>query len=233
MPREKQGVIMNSSVRIKEGQAKIFIVDDHPIVRKGLIQLINQEKDMIVVGEAEDADDAVDGVKRLSPDVAIVDISLRGASGIELTKTMLTNHPGLSVLIFSMYDESLFVERALRAGAKGYLMKQEAIFHAIIAIRKILSGHIYVSNKWRETLLNKFIHGHSAGAERPDEKLSDRELEVLQIVSQGFLTREIAEKLHVSIKTVESHYANIKLKIGLKNSHELIQYAVQWRLSQN
>lgn len=224
---------MNSITRSKEGQAKIFIVDDHPIVRKGLIQLINQEKDMIVTGEAEDADEALDGIKRLTPDLAIVDISLKGTSGIELTKTILTDQPSLRVLIFSMYDESLFVERALRAGAKGYLMKQEAIFYAVIAIRKILSGHVYVSNKWRESLVHKFIHGNAAGVERHDDKLSDRELEVLQIVSQGLATREIAEKLHVSIKTIESHYANIKMKMGLKNSHELIQYAVQWRLSQN
>lgn len=224
---------MNTIARTKGEPSKIYIVDDHPIVRKGLIQLINQEKDMVVVGEAETSEEAVGGIKRLSPDLAIVDISLKGASGIELTKTMLADHPGLLVLIFSMYDESLFVERALRAGAKGYVMKQEAIFYAIVAVRKILGGEIYVSKKWRDALMHKFIKGDTSTAGSPGQRLSDRELEVLQIVSQGYPTREIAEKLHVSVKTIESHYANIKMKMGLKNSHELIQYAVKWRLAQN
>jgi DNA-binding NarL/FixJ family response regulator len=212
-------------------KTKIFIVDDHPIVRQGLTQLIYLEEDMIVVGEAANVADAVSGIAKVKPDLALVDISLKGASGIELTKNILDKYPQILVLIISMYDESLYVERALKAGAKGYIMKEEATDHVATAIRRVLGGDIYVSEKWRNKLVHKFINGNTPKNATSSEILSNRELEVLQLVGQGYATRRIATELYLSVKTVESHYANIKNKLNLKNSHELIQYAVKWFLA--
>lgn len=211
---------------------KIFLVDDHPIIRAGLGQLINLADDLIVAGEASDATEAMAGIAKAKPDLAVVDISLKGTSGIELTKNILDKYPKMFVLIISMYDESLHLERALRAGAKGYLTKQEATENAVIAIHKVLAGDIYVSDKWRDKLVNKFIGGGTAKPGSSPGMLTDRELEVLQLIGQGYSTQKIAETLHVSVKTVESHYANIKDKLDLKNSHELIQYAVKWSLTE-
>lgn len=228
----KVEVILNPNFKVKNGKTKIFIVDDHPIVRQGLTQLINLEDDMAVVGEAADVAEAVQGIAKLKPDLALVDISLKGTSGLELTKNIMTEHPRMSVLIISMYDESLYVERALKAGAKGYIMKQEATDHVAAAIRKVLGGEVYVSDRWRNKLVHKFIHGNISRDDASPEILSDRELEVLQLIGQGYSTRRIAAELHVSMKTVESHYANIKNKLDLKDSHELIQYAVKWSLTE-
>lgn len=213
-------------------KTKIFIVDDHPIVREGLAQLINQEEDLIVAGEASGATEALQGIAKARPDLAIVDISLEGTSGIELTKTIVAKHPKIFVLIISMYDEALHVERALRAGAKGYLTKQEATDHVVMAIRKVLGGDIYVSDKWKDTLVHMFAGGGRAKPKSSPGMLTDRELEVLQLIGQGYSTQKIADELHVSGKTIESHYANIKDKLDLKNSHELIQYAVKWSLTE-
>lgn len=227
---------MKSSLKDKKDGAdktKIFIVDDHPIVRQGLAQLINQEEDMICVGEAGDAIEALKGIAKIKPDLAIVDISLKGASGIELTKNLVDSHPKTLVLILSMYDESLHVERVLKAGAKGYLMKQEATDHVAAAIRKIISGSIYMSDQMRETLMHQFSGGGKALIGATTGKLSNRELEVLQLIGQGYATSRIAKDLFVSVKTIESHYANIKNKLDLKNSHELIQYSVKWCLSEH
>jgi DNA-binding NarL/FixJ family response regulator len=223
----------NSYSRMKEKKTKIMVVDDHPIVCQGLAQLINQEHDMVFAGEAGDVNEAIQGIEKIKPDLAIVDISLKGTSGIELTKNILTRYPKILVLIISMYDESLYVERALRAGAKGYLMKQEATDHVITAIRKVLEGEIYVSDKMRDRLVHQFINGKTEAAHSSPEILSDREWEVLQLMGQGYTTRQIADELHLSVKTVESHYANIKNKLNLKSAHELIQYAVKWFLSVN
>jgi len=202
-------------------------VDDHPIVRQGFAQLINDTEDLELAGEAGDAAAAMEALKRHRPDFAIVDISLKGGNGLDLTKSMLAERPDLPILVVSMFDEGLYVERVLRAGAKGYLMKQEATEKVIAAIRRILSGELYVSEKMRDVLLQKLVTGQSPDA-TPLEKLSDRELEVMQLLGQGRGTRQIAETLHVSIKTVESHYAKIKEKCHLANVNELIQYAVKW-----
>ncbi|MBF0493111.1 MAG: response regulator transcription factor, partial [Deltaproteobacteria bacterium] len=211
---------------------RIFIVDDHPILRQGIAQLINHEEDMISIGEAGSATEALQGIEKEKPDLMIVDISLEGTSGLELTKTILLKHPEMLILIVSMYDESIYVERVLRAGAKGYLTKREASDHIISAIRKVLSGDIYASDQWKEKLMQKFVGRGTAKNDSEAASLSDRELEVLQLSGQGFSTRQIAEKLFVSVKTIESHYANIKNKLDLKNSHELIQYAVKWCLAE-
>lgn len=207
---------------------KIFIVDDHPIVRKGLAQLINQEPDMVICGEAESAQSALEFLKKIKPDLAIVDISLQGIDGIELIKKIKVRDANLPVLVVSMHDESLFAERALRVGAKGYIMKQEAIEKMMEAIRRVIKGEVYVSERVSATIVKKFIDGKTESARSPVEVLSNRELEVFQLIGQGFGTRQIAQELNVSIKTVESYRANIKEKLNLKNATELLRHAVHW-----
>lgn len=207
---------------------KVLVVDDHPIVRQGLAQVINQESDLSMDCEAGDANEALERFERDKPDVAIIDISLKGTNGLDLTKSILAITPAFPILVMSMHDESLYVERVLRAGARGYLMKHEATEKVVNALRKILNGDIYVSDAMSEVLLQKFVTGKTASKNASVENLSDRELEILQLVGQGRGTRQIAEELHVSVKTVESHYAKIKDKLNLKNANELIQYAVKW-----
>jgi len=207
---------------------KIFIVDDHPIVRKGLSQLINQESDMVVCGEAENAQNALELLKKIRPDLAIVDISLQGIDGIELIKKIRVRDTNLPILVVSMHDESLFAERALRVGAKGYIMKQEAIEKMMEAIRRVIRGELYVSERVSATIVKKFIDGKAENTRSPMEVLSNREFEVFQLIGQGFVTRQIARELNVSIKTVESYRANIKEKLDLKNATELLRHAVHW-----
>jgi DNA-binding NarL/FixJ family response regulator len=213
-------------------KSKIFIVDDHPVFRQGLAQLINHEDDMVSAGEAADAKEALPGIEKAKPDLVIVDISLKEVGGITLTKEILSKHPKMLVLIISMYDESIYVDRVLRAGAKGYIMKQEATDHVITAIRTVLRGELYVSDKWRDTLVSQYAGRGKPADGVPAERLTDREMEVLQLIGKGHSTQKIAEELHVSGKTIDSHYANIKTKLNLKNAHELIQYAVTWCLSE-
>lgn len=218
---------------MKEGEFsgqtyKIFIVDDHPIVRKGLSQLIDQETDLLTCGEASDAESALQILKKLKPDLTIVDISLQGMDGIELTKNIRARYGNLPVLIISMHDESLYAERALRAGARGYIMKQEATEKMMEAIRRVIRGDLYISEKVSAGIVKKFVDGKSKRSSSPEELLSDRELEVFRLVGQGFGTRQIAEELRVSVKTVETYRANIKEKLNLKNARELIKHAVYW-----
>jgi DNA-binding NarL/FixJ family response regulator len=210
------------------GKIRVLVVDDHPIVRQGLAQVINQENDMVLDSEAGGATEALECFKKAKPDIAIIDISLKGTNGLDLTKSLLAIAPEFPILVLSMHDESLYVERVLRAGARGYLMKHEATEKVVNALRKILGGDIYVSENMSEVLLQKFISGKDASKNESVENLSDRELEILQLVGRGRGTRKIAEELHVSIKTIESHYAKIKEKLNLENVNELIQYAVKW-----
>ena len=214
------------------GKTRVFVVDDHPIVRQGLSQLINREPDLMVCGEAEDARTALDAIIPSKPDILIVDVSLEGPDGIDLLKTIRSRDAKLPVLILSMHDESLYAERALRAGANGYIMKQEATDRVLIAIRQILAGEVYVSERMAQKMVHQFI-GRSGVARRSAiEELTDRELEVFRLIGQGHGTRQIAEELHLSVKTVESYYAHIKEKLSLKNARELVQHAVQWVTSQ-
>lgn len=213
-------------------KTKVVIVDDHPVVRRGIALLIGQEEDLLVAGEADDAVSAMVLIGKVKPDLVLVDISLRGISGIELTKNILAKYPKILVLIISMYDEAVYLERSLHAGARGYIMKQEALDHIISAIRKVLKGEVCVSEKMKNTMMNKFIHGKTIVAGSSAGVLSERELEVLQLIGQGYSTRHIATELYVSVKTIESHYANIKDKLDLKNFNELIQYAVKSCLSE-
>jgi DNA-binding NarL/FixJ family response regulator len=214
------------------GKTRVFVVDDHPIVRQGLSQLINREPDMMVCGEAEDARAALDAIAPSKPDILIVDVSLEGPDGMDLLKTIRSRDVKLPVLMLSMHDESLYAERALRAGANGYIMKQEATERVLIAIRQILAGEVYVSDRMAQKMVHQFI-GRSGVAKRSGiEELTDRELEVFRLIGQGHGTRQIAEELHLSVKTVESYYAHIKEKLSLKNSREMVQHAVQWVTSQ-
>ncbi len=217
----------NSSNSIK-GKRKIFIVDDHPIVRKGLAQMINQETDLLVCGEADSAQNALESLKKSLPDLMIVDISLQGIDGIELIKIIKTRYDNLPVLVVSMHDESLFAERALRVGAKGYIMKQEAIEKMMEAIRKVLGGELYISEGVSSNIVKRFIEGKTEPNQSAIDVLSDRELEVFQLIGQGIGTRQIAENLNLSVKTVESYRAKIKEKLKLKNATELIKHAVHW-----
>ena len=211
-----------------KGERKILIVDDHPIVRRGLTELINREKDLVVSGQAEDAYQAMEAIRAQKPDMAIVDISLKETSGMELIKDIKTQYPSLPVLTLSMHDESLYAERALRAGAKGYIMKQQATEELIMAIRKVLGAQIYVSDRVAAKMVGRLVRsGPDVGASAID-RLSDRELEVFRLIGQGHGTRQIAEKLHLSIKTIETYRAHIKEKLNLANAAELLRYAIQW-----
>ena len=211
---------------------KIFIVDDHPIMRQGLGQLINHEPDLEVVGEAEDAATALSGVMETKPDLVIIDISLPGKNGLELIKDIRAVQRQVALLVHSMHDESLYVERVLRAGAQGYIMKHEGGKKVMDAIRKVLSGDIYVSTAMSAKILEIFSNRRPHTTE-PVEALSDRQFEIFQMIGQGKATRSIAEELHVSVKTVDAHRANIKEKLGLRTGNELVRYAVRWVEAQN
>ena len=211
-----------------DGQRRVFIVDDHPIVRQGLALLINREADLAVCGDAEDASSALQRIEELKPDLVVVDISLNGPDGLDLLKNVRVRYPNLPVLILSMLDESLYAERALRDGASGYIMKQEATERVLVAIRRILSGEIYVSDRMASRMLHQFAGGSQAGPRSPVTDLTDRELEVFRLIGEGNGTRQIAEHLHLSVKTVESYQAHIKDKLSLKNGRELVQRAIEW-----
>ena len=206
-----------------------MLVDDHPIVRQGMAELIDAEKDLGVCGTAESMNAALEQTAALKPDLVVVDISLKGSNGIELLKNIKVRYPKMKVLMLSMHDEGLYAIRALRAGASGYIMKQEATEKVIEAARKVLNGEIYLSDKMEKKMMQQLVGGRAMRTGSPLEDLSDRELEVFNLIGQGKGTRQIAEELHLSIKTVESHRAHIKEKLGLKSATELVQHAIQWR----
>lgn len=210
----------------------IFVVDDHPVVRWGYISLINLEPDLEVCGEADTAFEALEKIPEISPDLAIVDISLEGMNGIELTKQLQVLHPDLPVLIVSMHDEILYGDRALRAGARGYIMKREVRTKIVEAIRRLLSGGSYLSDQMSTRLLDQYQSGRF-DERSPIERLSDRELEVFELYGRGYSTREIAEALFISRKTVESHRNRIKDKLGIESTAQILQRAVQWVQNQS
>jgi len=212
---------------------KILIVDDHPMMREGLAQLIAREKDLEVCGEAEDASAALDAVQKLKPDLMLVDITLVGKNGLELIKDVHSLRPETLMLVISMHDESLYAERVLRAGARGYIMKQEGGKRMMHAIRTVLNGQTYVSEKIASKIIDIFSGRRGQVEGSPLERLSDRELEVFQLVGQALGTKDIAARLNISGKTVEVHKANIKDKLMLKSSAELISYAARWSASQS
>ena len=201
---------------------KILIVDDHPLMRKGLAMTLNAEPDLNVCGQVADAEEALGALEEFDPDLAIVDISLPGMSGLELIKHMQALRPSLRTLVVSRHDEALYAERAIRAGARGYVMKLEASDMIVKAVRRVLNGGIYVSEEINERLLLGLAAGRQELAQSPLEVLSDRELEVFELTGRGLGTREIAERLHLSVKTVESYRARIKDKLNLKTAAELM-----------
>jgi len=214
----------------KSGAAKkkILIVDDHPIMRKGLVDLISQEQDLEVCGEAEDRSGALDVMENAKPDAAIVDLSLKESSGLELVKDIQIRCPNLPVLVVSMHEESFYAERVLRNGAMGYVMKAEHPSKVIEGLRQILAGNIYVSERTSARMLSKMVGGKGNSTMSPIERLSDREFEVFQLIGMGIQTKDIAKRLHLSSKTVEAHREHIKKKLNLDGATDLLKYAIQW-----
>ena len=212
----------------EKNKKRILVVDDHPMMRQGLAQLVGAETDLIICGEAENAESALDCLKTLRPDLVLADISLPGKNGLELIKDFQALQPGLPILVISMHDESLYAERVLRAGGRGYVMKQEGGKKLMLAIRQVLGGQIYVSEKMSAQILEIFSGRRGSAEGSPVENLTDREFEVFQLIGEGKGTREIAEKLHLSVKTVDVHRTNIKKKLKLESATELIRFAVRW-----
>jgi len=209
-------------------KTRIFIVDDHPMMRQGLAQLINYEPDLQVSGEAESAEQALSAIDGSKPDLILADVTLTGRSGLELIKDIQALRPDLAVLVISMHDESLYAERVLRAGGRGYVMKQEGGKQIMQAIRQVLSGQIYVSPKMSAKILEALSGRRSDASNSPLERLTDREFEVFQLLGEGKGTRQIAEQLHVSVKTIEVHRLHIKEKLKIDDAPSLVRYAVRW-----
>jgi len=218
------------AARVSE-RYRVFLVDDHPIVRQGLTLLINQEPDLVVCGEAEAAWPVPAALAALNPDVLVLDISLNGPDGLDLLKSIRATDTNLPILVLSMHDESLYAERALRAGANGYIMKQEATERVLVAIRRILRREVYVSDRIANAMLQQLVSKQNHSPQSLVSTLSDRELEVFRLIGDGHGTREIAEQLRLSIKTVESYQAHIKDKLSLPSARALMQRAIEWRLS--
>jgi DNA-binding NarL/FixJ family response regulator len=215
---------------LQTAKKTVLIVDDHPLLRQGLALLINQQEDMQVCSEAEEAHAAMHAVAQRRPDIMILDISLNGPDGLELLKSIRATDPDLPILILSMHDEAIYAERALRARANGYIMKQEAAEKVLVAIRRILNGEVYLSDHMSNKMLQQYITGAPSMIQSRISSLSDRELEVFRLIGEGRATREIAEELHLSIKTVETYQAHIKEKLALRSGRELIQHAIQWKV---
>src|ERR1700728_1704519 len=209
-------------------KCRVFLIDDHPIVRQGLALFIDREPDLMVCGEADGAASAPQAIRDSMPDFIVLDISLDGPDGLDLLKTLRVTYPNLPVLVLSMHDESIYAERALRAGANGYIMKQEATEKVLVALRRILSGEIYVSDKIANSMLQHYVRGANPSEHSSIAELTDRELEVFRLIGEGHGTRQIAEALHLSVKTVESYQAHIKEKLSLRSARELVQHAIEW-----
>jgi DNA-binding NarL/FixJ family response regulator len=210
----------------------VLVVDDHPLFRKGVVQLLNDEPDIEVRAQAGTSTDALSAIRQDGIDLAVIDISLEGGpDGIELTKSIRAERPRLPILILSMHDETLYAERALRAGARGYVMKREALDQFITAVRTVLRGEIFISPSMSNRMVYDHIHGGDY-SRSPVDRLSDRELEVLQLIGKGHDVRDIANGLHLSTKTVEAHRAHIKEKLNLGNAREVTRFATNWLMLQ-
>jgi DNA-binding NarL/FixJ family response regulator len=208
--------------------SKVFLVDDHPLLREGLAGLINRLPDIKICGEAETAGEALDGISKTKADAAIVDLSLKEGSGIELIKAIRARSPGTAVLVLSMHDERRYAERCIRAGARGYVMKAELATRVVDALRDILAGRIHISEQMRAAFVERFVDGTPPLSLSPPDVLSDRELEVFELLGQGFETRRVAEMLGLNIKTIQAFCARIKDKLQLANASELLREAVLW-----
>jgi DNA-binding NarL/FixJ family response regulator len=226
-------MITKTQVGFPAQKCRVLLVDDHPIIRQGLGLLIDREDDLSVCGEADGAHTAFHAIETLRPDIVVLDISLNGPDGLEVVKEIRTKTASLPVLILSMHDEAIYAERAMRAGANGYIMKQEATEKVLIAIRRILQGEVYLSERLTNTILQQYVRGGSTTKSSPLLNLTDRELEVFRLIGEGHGTRQIAGELHLSVKTIESYQAHIKDKLALRNARELVQHAIEWTVNLN
>jgi DNA-binding NarL/FixJ family response regulator len=211
-----------------KSKKKVVIVDDHPLFRERLAQLINHELDMEIIGEAENAKEAIQLVRDRSPDLAIIDITLKGSSGLELIKSIKSLSIGVPMLVLSMHDESLYAERALRAGATGYITKHQAADEVLLAIRRVLGGEVYVSEKMTSAFLKSLTATGVKRIPRPVDRLTDRELEVLEMIGRGHTTRQISDTLQVGVATIDTYRARIKEKMNFRNAAELQHFAIRW-----
>lgn len=211
---------------------RILLIDDHPLVREGLASLINQQQDMTVCGQAEDSAEAITRIREDRPDVALVDISLKNESGLELVKNLEAEFPLVALIVLSMHDEALYAERALRAGARGYVMKRETTKSILTAIRRVLAGDVYVSERVVNAMARR-MNSRKRDAASPVEQLSDRELEIFRLLGQGRTTSQIAEDLHLSLKTVQAYCARAKEKFGVNSLSELLRAAIRWEDAMN
>jgi DNA-binding NarL/FixJ family response regulator len=209
-------------------KSRIFLIDDHPLVREGLANLINGQHDLIVCGEAEDSAGAISGIAKTRPDVALVDISLKNESGLELVKNLESQFPLVALIVLSMHEEALYAERALRAGARGYVMKRESTKNVLASIRRVLEGGVYVSERVVNSMARRFSASPKEVESSPVERLSDRELEIFRLLGQGRTTAQIAEDLHLSLKTVQAYCARAKEKFGVSSLGELLRAAIRW-----
>jgi len=220
---------MNSNLSVAGARKRrIFLVDDHPLVREGLTNLINGQDDLIICGEAEDSAAAITGIAKTRPDVALVDISLKNESGLELVKNLESQFPLVALIVLSMHDEALYAERALRAGARGYVMKRESTKSVLASIRRVLEGGVYVSERVVNSMARRFSSSSKGAESSPVERLSDRELEIFRLLGQGRTTAQIAEDLHLSLKTVQAYCARAKEKFGVSSLGELLRAAIRW-----
>ena len=220
---------MDSTSRAREPRkSRIFLVDDHPLVREGLANLINGQNDLFVCGEAEDSAGAITGIAKTRPDVALVDISLKNESGLELVKNLESQFPLVALIVLSMHDEALYAERALRAGALGYVMKRESTKSVLASIRRVMEGGVYVSERVVNSMARRFSSSPKGVESSPVECLSDRELEIFRLLGQGRTTAQIAEDLHLSLKTVQAYCARAKEKFGVGSLGELLRAAIRW-----
>ncbi len=226
-------MVAKTQTSVQTRKCRVLLVDDHPIVRQGLALLIDREADLSVCGEAEGANTAFQAIQTLQPDIVVLDISLSGPDGLDVLKEIRMKSGSLPVLILSMHDETIYAERAMRAGAHGYIMKQEATEKVLIAIRRILQGEVYLSDRLTNTMLQQFVRGTSPVKSSPLVALTDRELEVFRLIGEGHGTRQIADELHLSVKTIESYQAHIKEKLALRNARELVQHAIEWTVNLN
>ena len=226
-------MIAKTQMSVQAKKCRVLLVDDHPIVRQGLALLIDREADLSVCGEAEGAHSAFHAIETLRPDIVVLDISLSGPDGLDVLKEIRMKSGSLPVLILSMHDETIYAERAMRAGANGYIMKQEATEKVLVAIRRILQGEGYLSDRLTSTMLQQFVRGSSPVKSSPLLALTDRELEVFRLIGEGHGTRQIADELHLSVKTIESYQAHIKEKLALRNARELVQHAIEWTVNLN
>lgn len=209
-------------------KSRVFIVDDHPLVREGLANLINGQDDLIVCGEAEDSAEAIAGIMQARPDVALIDISLKNESGLELVKDLGKQCPLVPLIVLSMHDEALYAERALRAGARGYVMKRETSKSVLASIRRVLEGGVYVSERVVNRMANRLRPSRAAALSSPVERLSDRELEIFRLLGQGRTPSQIADDLNLSLKTIQAYCARAKQKFGVTSLTELLRAAIRW-----